>query len=207
MKANLSAFCPPKPRFNIGDCALYSDDVYDDIPYVYTYRSWGRFVVTGSTFVPMTTPGAFYKTGWWYSGVIFDADDDAIIGHDLTNCEMIPEASIRPSKSRPSDGFLAFFGLLWLSTDDAAIALGISPKNLKRKRIKLAEGIHYIASGNSYIWDVGKVSSALGIKLEAPEIGRANRAREFRGGCKPLPGLFPVPTPDCPSIIVPPLCG
>lgn len=213
MKANLNVFCPPKPRFSVGDCVLYSDDIYDDVPYVYTYRSWGRFVVTGSTFVPMIVPHAFYKTGWWYTGILFDSDDDATIGHDLSKGEMIPEADIRPSKSRPSDGFLAFFGLLWLSTDDASIVLGISPKTLKRKRVKLDEGSHYIVSGKSYIWDIGKVANALGIKLEAPEVERANRGRESRGRYKPLPGLFSVPTPDRPSIIVPsvdvgpPLCG
>jgi hypothetical protein len=219
MKPNKPVFCLPEAKFNVGDCVVYSDDIYDEIPYVQTYRDWGRVVITGSIFVPLVRPHEHLSSGWWYSGVIFDAPDEAMIGHNCGAGEMIHESEIRASSKIPSVGFLAFLGLLWLPTEDAANALGLSSRSLTRRRKKLNNGIHYLESNKSYIWNVGQVARELKINILAPEIERSNRGREVRSldypevRYGPFKGVFSVPTPQAASIIVPsmdntpPLCG
>lgn len=214
MKANLNVFCPPKQRFSVGDCAIYSYDNYDDVPYVHTSRDWGRIVITGSIFVPLVRPREYYRAGWWYSSVIFDAPDDAMIGHNCGEGELIHESEIRLSNKAPSVGFLAFLGFLWLPTEEAARVLGISSKSLNRKRKSLSCGTHYLESNKHYSWNVGQVAKDLKITIAVPEIERSNQRRQQKATHRnddygPFKGVFPVPTPDRPSIIVPPppLCG
>lgn len=215
MKPNKPVFCLPESKFKVGDCVVYSDDFWDDVPYQHNYRDWARVVITGAVFTPIIRDRDYEygRGGWWYSGVIFDGPKDGVIGHHCGSGEMINESDIRFSSKRPSDGFLAFIGYLWLPTEQAAEVLNVSPRTLTRKRSKLREGIHYLGSTKSYLWNVGHLSKALGITLSVPEIERSNLGRESlrlshpNSGYRPFAGVFPVPTPKVDPIIVPFACG
>lgn len=219
MKANKPAFCLPKSKFEVGDCVLCSEDYLDGIPKIY-YRFWSKFLILGKSYVPNSSLSTFNYVGWTYEAIQFAGHHDGDIGR-LTEDLLLTESEIRLIKDRPSNGFLAFFGLLWLPTDETANCIGITVKSLNRKKSSLTAGLHYQVDSRRCTWNVGEIAKTFGVQIPAPEIERSHRGRAHlrleypETGYSPVRGVFPVLEPITEPLITPvpatahiqPLCG
>lgn len=219
MKANKPAFCLPESKFEVGDCVLCSEDCLDGSPQVY-YRLWSKFLITGKAYIPNSSLSNYRHVGWTYEAIQFDGNHDGDIGR-LTEDLLLTESEIRLTKDRPSDGFMAFFGLLWLPTDETANCLGITVRSLNRRKPNLTAGLHYLADSRPCLWNVGELAKTLKIQMSAPEIERSHRGRAHlrleypEVGYDPVRGVFPIPDPNTEPLITPvpsmahiqPLCG
>lgn len=120
-----------------------------------------------------------------YTAIEYDGNSDRQIGYHHDDGETFEESEIRLTNKRPSPGFQAFFGVLWLPTKEAANFLGMVPRDLTRGIAGFREGLHYSGNARFRLWNIGALAKYFDMPLEVPELERAHRAMDsvHRGDC------------------------